>query len=274
MKSLPNAQPHMKQPSALRSFPLGLTLACALAMVHAAAAQQPLRTTANGATVEATARIEAEGATPSLNECPDGLTPAERTRLVTVQRTLADDKPHAALALLDAIRQAEGVPVLDVLRAEAFRKIRRLDQAKALLNKVKDTCLAGRVQHSLGLIAALEGKESDSIRHLEQASRAMPIDPQIRNDLGYAYMAAGRYDDALFELSTAHELAPDFSKAVHNLIVLSHLRGEGEMTDQLLKQYAINTVVANRLAQAAQRLKRSPPFPTVNAPFDEKGPIQ
>lgn len=273
MMSSPSPALHLSRKRKTSCLRTGFALVFALAMAHAAA-QPAERSTTTAQNLEEGALVDTGAGPARLEACPDGLTPAERTRLVTVHQALSDDKPHAALAMLDAIKSGAGFPSLDILRAEALRKIRRLDRAKTLLTNLKGTCFEGRVLHSLGLIAALEGDEPGSISHLERASKAIPLDPQIRSDLGYAYMAAGRLDDALFELSTAHELAPNFGKAIHNLIVLSQLSGDSDMTDRLIKKFGVSAPVAHRLADAAQRLKRSPAPPSAPLVPDEKASIQ
>jgi Flp pilus assembly protein TadD len=114
--------------------------------------------------------------------CESTLSPADNTRLASIEQLIGDGKFYAALAQLDALGATS--PQADLVRADALRRIEQNQQAKALYQKLEGGCLNGRAQHGLGLIAAREGNQTEALAHLRRARQAMPTDLRIRNDLG------------------------------------------------------------------------------------------
>lgn len=182
----------------------------------------------------------------------------EATKLGFIQQVLADGKPHAALAHLDAARikgeQAE------LLRANALRQTGRVAQAQGIYEQlVNSSCVSGHAYRGLGLIASHAGDQPASLRYLEAASHALPADYTIRNDYGYVLMQAGSYEQALHEFLTALELAPDYRQAANNLVLLLYRQGKPARAEAFAKQFGINATEMQQLQTLAQNGHQATP---------------
>lgn len=181
----------------------------------------------------------------------------EAAKLGLIRQMLAEGKPHAALAHLDAARikseQAE------LLRANALRQTGRVGQAQAIYEQLTSSCVSGHAYRGLGLIASHAGNLQASLRYLETASRALPTDHTIRNDHGYVLMQAGDYELALHEFLTALELAPDYRQAANNLVLLLYRQGDIPRAEAFAKQFGIVAEEMQQLQQLAQDNPRAMP---------------
>jgi Flp pilus assembly protein TadD len=188
--------------------------------------------------------------------CESSLSPADNTRLASIEQQIADGKFYAALAQLDSL----GATSLqtDLVRAEALRRIDQNQQAKALYLKLEGSCLNGMAQHGLGLIAAREGRQADALVHLRRARQAMPTDLRIRNDLGYALLLAGDLDAAQFEFLTVLDLNPGDAKAGRNLVLLTFKQGQPDKAQELGRKLGLDSAAMGRLQLQAQSLPPSP----------------
>lgn len=175
------------------------------------------------------------------------ITAEESTKLGLIKQLLLDGKPHAAIAHLDAAKikneQAE------LLRANGLRQTGRAAQAQAIYQQLVTSCVAGHAYRGLGLIASQAGNQQEALRYIEVASRALPTEYSIRNDLGYVLMQSGNYEPALHEFLTALELAPDYRQAANNLIVLLYRQGEPAKAEAFAKKFGI-------VAEELQQLKK------------------
>ena len=175
---------------------------------------------------------------------------SENTRLGMIQQMLNEGKPHAAIAHLDAADVQ--APQSDLLRADALRQTGRGKEAATLYQKLLGSCLAGSAHQGLGLLATNEGNVREAILQLHAASEVIPIDPDVRNDYGYALLLADEYEGALHELLTAIELAPGHRKAAHNLLLLLYRTGQAEKANQIAEQFGIGPADIERLKAQAR----------------------
>lgn len=184
--------------------------------------------------------------------CPSNLSPADNTRLAGIDQMVADGKHYAALAQLDALGATS--PHAQLTRAEALRRIDRLHDARQIYLSLQGGCLEGQVQHGLGLVAAKEGRQADSLAHLSRARQALPTDLRIRNDLGYAQLLAGQLDAAQFEFLTVLDLSPGDIKASRNLVLLTWRQGQTDKAQALARQFGLDAPTVDKLRAIAQDL--------------------
>lgn len=145
---------------------------------------------------------------------------AQRIHLDLVRGMLVQRQYYAALAHIQEQRnQGHDQNDLRLLEAEALRKLKRFPDAERVYKQLLTTTLSAEAHHGLGLLYS--GRDlNQSIAHLRRAVQKRPAAATMRNDLGYALMLARRYPEALPELATATELAPDQMQNTNNLIVL------------------------------------------------------
>lgn len=171
----------------------------------------------------------------------------EATKLGLIRQMLAEGKPHAAIAHLDAAKikneQAE------LLRANGLRQTGRMLQAQAIYEQLAGSCVSGQAYRGLGLIASHAGNQQEALRYLEAASHALPTEHSIRNDYGYVLMQSGNYELALHEFLTTLELAPDYRQAANNLVLLLYRQGDTAKAEAFAKQFGI-------VAEEMQQLKK------------------
>lgn len=178
--------------------------------------------------------------------------PAEEgTKLGIIRQMLGSGKPHAAIAYLDAARIS--APQADLVRADALRQTGREVEAAQLYRKLLGSCVMGYAYQGLGLVASKSSKIKESVTQLRAASAALPVDPAIRNDYGYALMLAADYKAALHEFLTAIELAPGNRQAAYNLILLLSRSGEQEKAKLFADQFGISPAELVRLQELAQQ---------------------
>lgn len=196
--------------------------------------------------------------------------PAEdATNLGLIRQTLADGKPHAALAFLDA----GGIvhPQADVLRADSLRQSGREGQAEQIYRQLLNSCMSGYAYRGLGLIAASTGDIAEAVTHLRMASAALPTEHTIRNDYGYMLMLAGDSNAALHEFLTAVELVADYRQAAHNLLLLLYRNGDNQRAQAFAQQFGINAEEQAHLQEMARRPLPSANINQANIPKERTG---
>lgn len=202
------------------------------------------------------AGVQADGA------CGADLNPTDNTRLAGIDQLLREGKPYAALAQLDALAaQGTRPPQVDLARADALRRIDRLEQAEALYRGLLNGCLQGRAWHGMGLLQAQRGLHADSIASLERARNLQPTDARVRNDLGYALLLAQRFDDARFEFLTVLELVPGDARAARNLVLLTLREGRFDKARELAASLGLDTATVERLSAQASTPPLRPAVP-------------
>lgn len=180
----------------------------------------------------------------------DDMSSEEATKLGLIRQMLAEGKPHAAIAHLDAMRISN--PQADLLRADGLRQTGREMQAETIYRRLLSSCVTGYASQGLGLIASKTGKLHDAVSHLRTASAALPTEHTIRNDYGYVLMMAGEGDAAVHEFLTAVELAAGYRQAAHNLILLLYREGETDRAKAFASQFGIATDELGKLEKMAQ----------------------
>jgi Flp pilus assembly protein TadD len=185
------------------------------------------------------------------------LIPEESTRLALIQQMLADGKPHAAIAHLDALKTKS--ERAELLRAHGLRQTGRAQQAQVIYEQLTNSCVSGHAYRGLGLIASNAGNLPEALRYLKAASGTLPTEHTIRNDYGYVLMQSGQHDAALHEFLTAVELAPDYRQAAHNLILLLYQQGDTARAEAFAKQFGIVADELQQLKKLAQAGNRAGP---------------
>jgi len=200
-----------------------------------------------------------------LEACKDELSPADNVALSGIAQSIRDDKAHAALAQLDALRLQ--APKAQLLRADAFRRVNRPEEARRLYQALLASCLSGQAHHGMGLMLASLHEDGDSLNHLQMARELMPTDAQVRNDLGYALLLRRDFKAARFEFMTAIELAPDLARPRHNLYMLAALQNEDGVKQALARQWGFDASTEARLQDSARQLPLVAPIgPPMIAP--------
>lgn len=202
-----------------------------------------------------------EQANPTASGHPPRTTEAgedEELHMKMVQEMLDKRLYHAALAHLQALESKKG-KLTDkgrYLRAEALRRIQRLTEARALYRSLLDTPLAALGHHGLGLIAAENNDDLEAaVLHFTRASELRPVDARIRNDLGYALLLQGAFDEARFQLTTALELGGDEMRTQRNLLLLHYASGDLTGGQRLAEHFAIDPNEAEHLRTRARQLR-------------------
>lgn len=185
------------------------------------------------------------------------LIPEESTRLALIQQMLADGKPHAAIAHLDALKTKS--ERAELLRAHGLRQTGRAQQAQVIYKQLTNSCVSGHAYRGLGLIASNAGNLPEALPYLKAASSTLPTEHTIRNDYGYVLMQSGQHDAALHEFLTAVELAPDYRQAAHNLILLLYQQGDTARAEAFAKQFGIVADELQQLKKLAQASNRAGP---------------
>jgi Flp pilus assembly protein TadD len=185
------------------------------------------------------------------------LAPEENTRLSLIQQMLAEGKPHAALAHLDASKvKSERA---ELLRAHGLRQTGRAPQAQGIYEQLTNSCVSGHAYRGLGLIASQGGNLPEALRFLKAASNTLPTEHTIRNDYGYVLMQAGQSEPALHEFLTAVELAPDYRQAAHNLVLLLYKQGDIARADAFARQFGLVEDEMQQLKKMTQASNKANP---------------
>lgn len=194
---------------------------------------------------------------PAENDEVEAADPAKvrQIRSDAVRTLLDQGQYYAALAHIEEQKlSAADSPEVIYLEAEARRHLLQREQSEALYRRLMGGPLEGKAWHGLGLLTAPTDLAA-AIQSLRNASSRLPTDVEIRNDLGYALMEAGRYTEALPELSTAAELAPSQLKSRNNLILLMLLTGNQAGADQMAKQAGATPETVKQLRSQAQSIR-------------------
>lgn len=164
---------------------------------------------------------------------------------------------HAALAHLDGLdAQVRELPRARYLRAESLRRTGRSLEAGDLYRTLAKGCLAALGHHGLARIAMEENRAEDGLRHFRAAVQALPTEPRIRNDYGYALLLARRPDEALPQFQTAVELGGDRQSFANRLLALMVL-GRDEEALALAQEAGMRASMLDGLHEQAKRLRGS-----------------
>lgn len=186
----------------------------------------------------------------TANACAAAPDSATGVRLALVRQQMAAGKYHAALAHLDGI--GSDAPEALLLRARASRAIADDNAATASYRALLHTCMKAYGYQGLGTLAADRGDLTEALAQLQQARQLAPTDADVRNDYGFALLAAGEIDAALGEFRTAVELQTGDRIALSNLVVTLFIAGRDEEARTLATGHALGTADIETLAQRAR----------------------
>lgn len=176
-----------------------------------------------------------------------------------VRSMLDQERYYAALAHVQQLQRESGNrEEWRYLEAEARRSLDQTAAAEALYRGLLRGRLAGPAYHGLGLLYA--GRDlAVATGYLREAARRAPTDADVRNDLGYALLRAGRYGEALAELATAVELAPESGQARSNLLLLLLVQNDEAAAARIAQQAAVPPEAMTRLRAQARSLRTNAP---------------
>lgn len=196
------------------------------------------------------------GATTASPNTPEELESTDKSMHVDLIRKMLDQEQYyAALAHIQQQQRSSGnSDELRYLEAEARRQLGEDAAAEKLYRDLLKGRLAGDAYHGLGLLYAPRNLAT-SIQYLREAAVRTPTDAKVRNDLGYALVRAGRYAEAMPELSTAVELDPANDKARNNLLLLLILTRDEDGVRRVVEQAGIPPDTVARLRSDAQALQ-------------------
>jgi tetratricopeptide (TPR) repeat protein len=142
--------------------------------------------------------------------------------------------------------------------------------------------------HRLAILNDLGGNFPQAELHFRRALQQAPDDPNLLNDLGYAYLRQQRLDESESLLRSSIELDPSNQITHRNLGILYALRGESELAEEHFLRgglsapeahqeftsflSAISTPVGPRPAASINELVQSRNPPTSSAPFSPPSP--
>ncbi|REJ88939.1 MAG: hypothetical protein DWQ34_20885 [Planctomycetota bacterium] len=121
--------------------------------------------------------------------------------------------------------------------AQVYEKEGKLREAvelyRDLYESYEDDVLA---THRLGVAMTQLGSEEEGLFLLEEAHLLAPEDPEILNDLGYAYILAGDLETAEKLIQRAYGLQPENERTVANLALVAGYAGRDKECLSLFKQ--------------------------------------
>lgn len=194
--------------------------------------------------------------TAAAPDAPADLESTDKSMHVDLIRKMLDQEQYyAALAHIQQQQRSSGnSDELRYLEAEAQRQLGDDAAAEKLYRNLLRGRLAGDAYHGLGLLYAPRNLAT-SVQYLREAAQRRPTDAKVRNDLGYALLRAGRYAEAMPELSTAVELDPANDKARNNLVLLLMVTRDEEGVRRVVEQAGITPETVARLRSDAQALQ-------------------
>jgi len=172
-----------------------------------------------------------------------------------IRSMLAQQQYYAALAHIQQQQRSSGnSDELRFLEAEAHRQLGQIADAEKLYRMLLKGNYASRAYRGLGLLYVNRNLNA-AIQFLRESVQRAPTDVESRNDLGYALMLAGRYQEALPEIATAVELDGNSSKARNNLIILLILSGDEAGVKRIVGAGDVKADTLAQLRKQAQTLK-------------------
>jgi tetratricopeptide (TPR) repeat protein len=156
-----------------------------------------------------------------------------------VDKLRESGKSRAALAYLDDYdNRHPGDVRAQVLRADSFLDIQDYARAEAIYRELLDGDQAAAAYDGLGRVAAGRGDWAKARAQFHEAVRREPINVKYLNDLGFAEMHIASYDEALFTLRQATELAPTNAQVRNNLILCLDVAGQGDEAKAMIARIA------------------------------------
>jgi tetratricopeptide (TPR) repeat protein len=179
----------------------------------------------------------------AANDLPEALplnTDRSRALFLIIVRGLQDaGKPRAAIAYL---RQYGTLypndPKAQLLLADCLLSAHEEKEAAALYKGLAGGEHEAASESGLGRVAASHAAWDEAASYFQQATMRDAANIAYLNDLGFAQIMTGHYDQALGTLRQANELAPDNGMIRNNLILALHLAGRDAEARSLVGQIA------------------------------------
>ncbi len=195
---------------------------------------------------------------------------AARTRklfLMLVDGLRQQGKSRAALAFLDDYnRQFPDDPTAQRLQADCLLDTGDYAGAGRLYAQLRNGDQAAAAYAGLGRVAAARRNWPDAVTQFTEATKRAPADASYVNDLGFALVRTGQYDQGLDTLRQAAQLDPGNQVVRNNLVLGLTLAGREAEAARLVE--TIND--RQERQQAAQLLQVST---AANAPVHGIAPI-
>ena len=172
-----------------------------------------------------------------LINCSEVAQPEHRVELDAIDAAMEDRQYYAALARLEGLSFDTQAHWLRW--AQLLGQVDQLDYSEEVFRAIVDECNSYQALHGLGVVQVKKDNTLEAIDLLTKAKSQAPANADIRNDLGYALMRAGRYDRAAFELRTAYELSRGRASTRQNLIAAYYLNGGDAAIKQLQQQIGL-----------------------------------
>ncbi|MGJ8668532.1 MAG: tetratricopeptide repeat protein [Oceanococcus sp.] len=174
-----------------------------------------------------------------------------------VQTMLSQGQSYAAMAHIEELESRKGSDsdMLRWLRATAQYKLSDFVESEKNYRALLDTRYAGQAWHGLGLIAA-QRNLAESVHYFNRAVGARPTDAQVRNDLGYTLMLAGRLTEARHHLATATELNPNAVQAQNNLILSFFVDGQDRKAMQFARSFDLGQEQVRQIRAESAVMRR------------------
>lgn len=166
-----------------------------------------------------------------------------------IEQLMASGRLYAALAHLDNL-QSESIYAV-YLRAEILRQSGRDELASEHYHALLNTCMVGEGHHGLGLIAGRNQQLHPALEHLMLAAKQLPVDARVRNDLGYALLLSGQYEQAQREFLTALELDEEALLTESNMMLSLLVMGEEDKAKSYAERIYMDTQTIAELRQQA-----------------------
>ncbi|MFA7495757.1 MAG: tetratricopeptide repeat protein [Acidithiobacillus sp.] len=188
--------------------------------------------------------------------------------LQLIARMESEKKWYAAISYLDRYQQS--YPVSDtsnLLWARALAATGSTEKAEKYFNALLSGPLAAQGYQGLGLLAADQGHQEQAIRDFIRASRHDPINANILNNLGYAYLQHHALDHARAALFRAGELAPGDARIWSNIALYYLLRNETYRAEEVIGNHQLGWRTQKMIhAEAARLMNHRAPSTAQHAP--------
>lgn len=184
--------------------------------------------------------------------------PEQNRKLHTdlIKAMIKQHKLYAALAHIQSQKKKYGGRAqLELLRADVLRKLDKTHEAETIYRKLLSTRFRGYAEHGLGLVYARDNI-ARAMPFLQRAVRLRPTDARFRNDLGYALMKQGEFDQAEIQLATAFQLDDNAHLSRNNYVELLLIKGDESAARHVASGNGIDTKTFNKLQKQAQQLKK------------------
>ncbi|AXQ30763.1 hypothetical protein D0B54_19660 [Solimonas sp. K1W22B-7] len=170
-----------------------------------------------------------------------------------IRGMLQQEQYYAALAHIQQQRGRQDSAELRFLEGEAQRHLGRTVEADKLYRGLLRGDYAAQAYRGLGLLHAGTNLPV-ATQFLREAVQREPTSAEMRSDLGYALMSAGRYREALPEIATAVELDRNSLKARNNLILLLILTRDEAGVKKVAEAGDVSAQALAKLRKQAQDL--------------------